>query len=392
MGEISKVDVGPKGHLYFNLRDEKENSMISCAMWKSRYDYFSVELKEGMKVIVAGNPEIYSVTGRLSFIVSSLELSGEGELKKEYNRLREKFKEEGLFEIERKRKIPDYITKIGVITSLKGAVIADFSNNLGKYGFKVKMIDARVEGQEAVSDIIKAINILKKEDIEVLVIMRGGGTLENLAPMMPFNNEFIIREVVNFPVPVITAIGHHKDTPLLSMVSDLNVSTPTASAMEIKKSWDKLSLFIDREKREIIYNYQNLINIQKENIKKIEEIIKNYKDIFLERYKKIENNFRESISVFKNSLINVNLKIISYKEKVLYNFKKVIENNREKIKSVEKIILSNNPERQLNLGYSITRINGKIIKSIEKLKKEDIIDISLKDGEVRSEIKDIRKN
>ncbi len=390
IGEISKVDIGPKGHVYFNLRDEKEQSMISCAIWKSRYDFFGIELKEGLKIIVSGAPEIYKVTGRLSFIATSIEFAGEGMLKKEYERLKEKLDKKGFFDPERKRKIPDYIQKIGVITSLKGAVIADFSNNLGKYGFKVKMIDCRVEGQEAVSDILSAIKLFKKEDIEVLVIMRGGGSLESLAPMMPFNNEAIINEVVSFKVPVISAIGHHKDIPLLSMVSDLAVSTPTASAIEIRKSWDNLFYFLEKEEKSIFYNYQNILNNKEELIRDISDKIKNYKEIIFKKHQEIENSFKNCLLIFKNKISIIFSEIENKRENLSYFFRQEIKEKKEYLKNLENFVFLNNPERQLNLGYSITRKNGKIIKSMEEIKKNDIIETKIKNGEIISEVKNIK--
>ena len=227
IGEVSEVGFGPTGHVYFSLKDEKDGSVLKCIIWKSKYILFGIRLEEGLKIIASGYPEIYPLSGRLSFIAEVLEHAGEGTLKKEYEKLKKKLAEEGIFAEERKRPLPKYLRRVGLITSKQGAVLADFLSNLGKYGFKIKMIDSRVEGQGAVEDLLLSIKTFKKQDIEALVIMRGGGSLES---MLAFNNELLVREVAGFPVPVIAAIGHDKDVPLMSLAADLAVSTPTAAA------------------------------------------------------------------------------------------------------------------------------------------------------------------
>jgi exodeoxyribonuclease VII large subunit len=138
---------------------------------------------------------------------------GEGELKKQYEELKRKLEKEGLFDESRKKEIPLLPCNIGIITSKEGAVINDFLNNLGQYGFKIKLVDSRVEGIEAVKDLLRAIKTLKGEKLDCLVIMRGGGSLESF---LAFNNVTLIKEVANLSFPVIVAIGHDKDVPLLA--------------------------------------------------------------------------------------------------------------------------------------------------------------------------------
>ncbi len=387
IGEILKVN--KRNHIYFNLRDEKEESSIHCILWKSRYDYLGVELKEGTKVIISGFPEIYKATGSLSFITTSVELVGEGILKKEYEKLKSKLEKEGLFE--KKKKLPLYPQKIGIITSLKGAVIADFSNNLGRYGFKIKMINSRVEGQEALSDLLSAVKRFRKEDIDILIIMRGGGALEKLAPLMPFNNEFLVREVVSFPVPVITAIGHHKDNPLLSMASSLNVSTPSIAATIINKSWDEISFLLEREERKIIHCYKEKLDKDKDLIDKTLSFIKNYKEVVFKGYKREEDKFLFSLSNFNNILKNVKIILREKKDSFLNYLEERKEELKKELERKEKIISINNPERQLSLGYTITKIRGKILRDIKGLKKEDKIETILRKGKIISKVEKYEK-
>ncbi|PIU43675.1 MAG: exodeoxyribonuclease VII large subunit [Candidatus Nealsonbacteria bacterium CG07_land_8_20_14_0_80_39_13] len=367
IGEVSEVKFGPSGHVYFSLKDEGDKSVISCIIWRYKYQLYGIELREGLKIIASGHPEIYAPTGRISFLAEVIEHAGEGELKKEYERLKKKLSEEGLFAEEKKRKIPAYIQRIGMITSLNGAVIADFSNNLGKFGFKVKMIDSRVEGQTAAAEILSSIRTFKKQNIEALVIMRGGGSLES---MLAFNNELLVREVANFPVPVIVAIGHHKDVPLMALVADIAVSTPSIATTMLTESWKQASLLLERHERNIISKYS---------------------DFIFEKYKKIENGLKISLGNFKNALLNVRIGLGSSLDKSLAGFSSLLLRTSQQLTQAEKIIGLNDPERQLMLGYSITRCNNKIVRSIKNVKIGEGIDVQVSDGKINSQIINIAK-
>jgi exodeoxyribonuclease VII large subunit len=343
IGEVSGVNFGPTGHVYFSLKDEKNGEMINCICWKSKYILFGIKLEEGSKIIATGYPEIYTLSGRLSFISDVIEYAGEGTLQKEYEKLKKKLAEEGIFAKERKREIPKYLRSVGIITSKQGAVLADFLSNLGKYGFKIKMIDSRVEGQGAVEDLISAIKTFKNQDIEALVIMRGGGSLESMAA---FNNELLVREVVNFKVPVIAAIGHHKDEPLVALAADLAVSTPSIAATTLTEPWRQVDLLVE--------------TALKISLQKLDSII-------------------QSGKIGLDNLWN----------ELTFGFKSLLSRISQQLDNSGKIIYSNNPERQLNLGYSIARCGGKIVRSIKNVKLGENLDIHVVDGNIISEIKNI---
>lgn len=364
VGEVSEVKTGPTGHVYFTLKDETDGAVLNCIIWKSKYQMYGIRLEEGMKIMAFGHPEIYAPSGRLSFIAETLEPAGEGELKKQYDELKRKLTQEGLFEETRKRPLPKYPQRIGVITSLQGAVIADFSNNLGKFGFKVKMIDSRVEGQLAVADLLNAIKTFRKQDIEVLVIMRGGGSLE---AMMAFNNELLVREVANFPVPVIAAIGHDKDAPLITLAADSAPSTPTAAANLLGESWNQALLFLERYERDIIGRYEEI----------------------LEKYKAVEARLKLSFLNFKNALQNVKINLENSLEKYCTGFEALLEKAREKLEYALRIINLNNPERQLRLGYSIVMAGERIVRKTGDVKIGESLDIKVSDGKIISEVKKI---
>lgn len=388
IGEIGKVDIYPSGHVYFSLRDEKDQSVINCIIWKSRYELFGVEVKEGIKIIATGRPDIYKATGRLSFIAETIEIAGEGLLKKEYEKLKKKLSEEGLFEESKKRALPAYPQKIGVITSRQGAVLADFLSNIGNHGFKIKMVDSRVEGQSAIADLLLAVKTIRKKDIEVLVIIRGGGSFESL---QAFNNELLVREVSNFPVPVISAIGHDKDIPLISLAADVEVSTPSIAAVTISKSWKEAVMFLERHERSIFDSFRENIEDTHNLISRKTETIQESTEFIIERYKNIENNFRVVVQNFRNTLLNIESNVKNYLNGIFCSFTELFKKTYQQLEESETVIFAHNPERQLNLGYSIARVKDRIIKSTKDVRIKDNISLTVFDGTINSEVKNINK-
>lgn len=362
IGEVGEAKLGPTGHMYFTLKDEKDGAMISCIIWAGKYRLFGVKLEQGLKIVAEGCPEIYPKSGRLSFVANVIQLAGEGDLKKQYDLLKKKLTEEGLFALEEKRAVPKYVQKIGVITSKQGAVIHDFLNNIGKHGFTIKMIDSRVEGQGAVEDLLASVKTFRKKDIDVLVLIRGGGSMESL---MPFNNELLVREVAGFPVPVIVGIGHDQDVPLVALAADRAESTPTAVANLLNESWEQALLLTERFERKIFYNF----------------------GLIFEKYKKAENKIMVAFGSFGNYLENAGLKLRNLLNNNFSDFKNLLIMANGKLLIAEKVIISNNPEKQLKLGYSIAKINGKIIRKVGDAKTGDIINLRVSDGEILSETK-----
>lgn len=346
IGEVSEMKFGPTGHLYFSLKDKKDKSVLSCVIWNYDYKICGVELKEGLEIIAKGIPDVYPLTGQLKFKAKTIQLVGEGELKKEYEKLKKKLEEEGFFSSERKKEIPSFIKKVGIITSRQGAVINDFLNNLGRFGFNIKFVDSRVEGAEAVKDLLNSVKAMKKIDLDVLVIMRGGGSLESF---LAFNNEALIREASGLPFPVVAALGHDKDVPLLALASDKTVSTPTAAANLLNQSWVEAESELKRKEGEIFGCLERIIS----------------------SFRMIEYKVRE---VFPALLENVIVKL------------------KERMENMERIIMHNSPERNLRLGYCIAQNEKGIIKSIKNIKLEEIVDLKVFDGTINTQVKKIQKH
>lgn len=412
VGEVSQLKIhGPSGHVYFTLKDKNGGGVINCVVWKSIYRMFGESLKEGMEIILSGKSDIYAPRGSLAFKVESFELVGEGALKKAYDELKIKLTKEGIFSQNKKRPIPDHPEKIGVITSLRsGTVIHDFTSNLKKFGFKIVAIDSRVEGQEAVRELIASVKSFRKKDIDALVIIRGGGSLESL---MAFDNEMLVREIAKFPVPVIAGIGHHKDVTLVSLAADIAESTPSAVAYLLNRPWEVIDNKIEIDKKSILYNFESTINSLKNKINiSLSSISKLFEYIF-NQYKKIENSVlfastkigrqiskdenlikerhRLIIKLFSVGIRDKKTELMSDWNNLRDLFILLSEEKSRKLLEFQKIISQNNPKRQLKMGYSITRINGKIARSVYSFEKNDILKTELFDGEVESEIKKINK-
>ncbi len=342
-GEVSQCKFAVSGHVYFTIKDTTGNGVLDCVIWKGVYAMCGVKLEVGMEVIITGHPNVYGPTGRLSIVADAIELVGEGALKKAYDELKKKLEVEGLFDMSRKRVLPELASKVGVITSREGAVIHDFLNNLGKFGFKVTLVDSRVEGQTAIKDLIAAIRTMRKEAedgaIEALVIIRGGGSLESL---QAFNNEALVREVVAFPVPVLAGIGHDQDVPLLALAADYMASTPTATAHILNRSWEDAYAKLNRAGQIYV---------------RIDEAIK---------------RLHADLDLAWTTVLDQTAGGIKWA--------------KEQMDYAERSIRVNDPTRQLKLGYSIVRQHGKILRSTRDARFGDKLETQVSDGTIHSQV------
>ncbi len=409
IGEVTGMKIDTNGHVWFSLRDKKNGNVIGCVIWKYNYRMSGVELKEGLEVIVSGSSDIYPARGSFNFKVDTVELVGEGSLKKAYDELKQKLTKEGLFDPASKKSMPDYPQKIGVITSLRsGTVIHDFTSNLGKFGFKIKAMDSRVEGQEAVKGVLSCLKAFKKENIDVLVIIRGGGSLESL---MAFDNEMLVREIADFPVPIIAGIGHHKDVTLVSMAADAAESTPSAAAQLLNRSWEKALHKIESEEYQIIREFGSVLRSSEEALNSSLELITDAFSPIFKRYERAEKRISREMFKMEYGISNAKRDIIETKSSVLRSFILVFEDKKndlslqwksskegfsflkekasENFQSLERMISQNDPERQLKLGYSIARSRDKLVRNIGSLKEGDPLEIKVSDGTIDSEIKKI---
>lgn len=412
IGEVGQVSKSSKGHVYFSLKDQKKESVIYCVIWKGNYELYGIDLEDGMEIVATGYPDIYEPTGRLTFKADAIELVGEGALKKAYEELKKKLTNEGIFDIDKKRPIPDYANRIGIITSIHGAVIHDFINNLGKYGFHAKIMDSRVEGQQAVKELLLSMKSFRKQDIDVLVIIRGGGSLESL---VAFNNEPLVREVSSFPVPVIAGIGHHLDVPLVSLAADAMESTPTATANLLNKSWEQAENTVQAYQRDILEQYSHMLRETQAHLEGSISMIQEGLNLIFDSYREVERTLKTSISKVRYSIL-MNRKFIkdvvaSIKRGFLRSvrsfdkyissvwvislqpgFASNLSSIVQRLEFFENTVRLNDPTRQLRLGYSITRHKGKVVRVIRDVQLGASLNTEVSDGSIDSEVKGVHKN
>ncbi|EKE22217.1 MAG: exodeoxyribonuclease VII large subunit [uncultured bacterium] len=383
-GEVSSFNL--KGQLYFSLKDKNDGSVLDCFMWMNDYKMCGIEIEEGMELTIQGFSEIYKPNGRFTFRTSTIELVGEGALKKAYDELKKKLKDEGLFEDSRKKLIPDYPQSIGLITSRDGAVINDFLNNIGRFGYKITFVDSRVEGIMAVKDLISALKYFQKNPVDVLVIIRGGGSLESL---QAFNNETLIREMLKIPVPVLCGIGHDKDIPLISFVADKTASTPTAVTQVLNNSWEKATYKIDYYLQNMYMHFREMMQIEKDKLEKATNQIKDFYSFIIGKFLQYEQSIKDFILNVGHTIRHEKYKVQKIEELIIDKFKDKLIQANNNLTSIEKNINQNSPERQLKLGYSIITVDGKVVRSVNQIKEGDVIIGKINDGEIESSVKKI---
>lgn len=234
IGEVSEVNNKP-GYkaVYFTVKDTKAS--LPCMMWLNRYQAAGIDMRVGMLVELTGRFTLYAPKGRMNFDVFGIALAGEGNLRLQVANLAKKLQAEGLMRPERKRALPSYPRSIGLVTSPRGAAVHDVLRTLRRRFplAEVKVAGVAVEGEHAAEGLITALKTVEQAGVEVILLVRGGGSFEDL---MPFNDEDLARAVVASTVPVVTGIGHEPDTSIADMVADLRASTPTAAAEAVSPS------------------------------------------------------------------------------------------------------------------------------------------------------------
>ena len=363
-GEISNFKNHYTGHMYFTLKDE--NSLIKCIMFKSYAQKLNFMPKDGMKVFALGGVSVFERDGVYQIYVKAMQEDGVGILYKKYEELKHRLEKEGYFDEKHKQKIPLMPKTIGVLTSQTGSVIRDIINVSTRRNpnVNIRLLPVPVQGEGAAEKIAYGIRFMNENKLaDVLILARGGGSLEDL---WPFNEEIVARAIYNSEIPIISAVGHETDFSISDFVADLRAPTPSAAA--------ELAVPDIYEIKQKINIYQNRLRLTL--IKKVE--------IMKLRYEKCMSS-----RVFKEPLRNINdnyLKIDSYIKRLENTIK--AKQKEEKTKYIELIskLDTLSPLKTLTRGYSITEHNNKVIKSAKELNAGDKIDIRFVDGKRKAEI------
>lgn len=365
-GEITNFKAHYTGHLYFTLKDE--SSTIKCIMFKGYAQFLKFKPTDGMKVVINGQIGVFERDGVYQIYCKSMSPEGLGDLYLAYEQLKNKLQKEGLFDASKKKKIPFLPKRVGVITSRTGAVVRDIINVTTRRYPNVDLLiyPAAVQGVNVASTVIeglKTFNTLK--NVDVIIIARGGGSFEDL---FGFNDEALARQVYASQIPVISAVGHETDFTICDFVSDLRAPTPSAAAELVYPEYSEIVNRIITDKKRTIIAIKNYIDRKRQYVEKLKAA----------KLEKVPLDKINRYRIIIDNLLSKSESSIKYK----------VEKYRTRcIKSISKIDALS-PLKTLTRGYSVTEnSDGKVIKSISDVNKDENIRIKLIDGKIEAIVK-----
>ena len=391
-GEISNFKAHTSGHFYFSLKDE--GSKINAIMFRSNASKVLFKPFFFMKVLVSGRISIYEAMGSYQIYVDEMLEDGVGNLYIAFEQLKKKLQAEGLFEASHKRKIPSVPKRVGIVTASTGAAIRDIMTTI-KRRFPICetiLFPTLVQGENAKDDIVRNIERAQDYDLDVLIVGRGGGSIEDL---WPFNEEVVARAIYNSKVPVISAVGHEVDFTIADFVADLRAPTPTAAAELAVPNMADLQKHITQFKvrlNEAIYKKVNYLKLYLEAVKN-SFVLKNPQIMFENKKQSlslINDKLNElmigKVQCFKNELDKIKKSYVLTNPYLLYKDEVLMVKN-----IIDKLNLLN-PLNILSRGYSITYLNDQALKSVLKVKEDDMISIRLSDGNLNAKVLEVKED
>lgn len=415
-GELSNFRIRMHSHQYFSLKDEK--SKINVVMFKSYFEKLRFKPEEGMKVYISGYVGTYERQGNYQFYAESMEPAGLGALYEQFLQLQEKLSKEGLFASSHKKPLPMFPDKIAVVTSASGAVIHDImvtANRRFPYA-EIDLFPAKVQGSDAAPTIVDALRQIQAsgDEYDVVIIGRGGGSLEDL---WPFNEEEVVRQIYAMPMPVISSVGHETDTTLADLVADARAATPTAAAEYATPNLADVLTTINQLRARLLSGMQTIIKQKREQVENLKnsqvfkEPARLYDqqaqsvDILKQRLVQVERNlFKEKIAQYR--LLNQRLKAVSPDKQLKANQQQLtylvnnleksmtayLKNKRHELASQVQKLDDNSPLKAISRGYVYTSdTDGKTITQVEQLHTGQKINLTFKDGDVQAKVIEIRR-
>jgi len=411
-GEISNFKNHTRGHLYFTLKDE--NSRLSAVMFQGNTKMLQFKPEDGMKVLITGRISAYPASGSYQIYVESMELDGIGNLYIEFEKLKEKLFKEGLFNKEHKKPIPKFPERIGVITADTGAAVRDIMSTIKRrYPLsEVILFPTLVQGEFAAPNIVKQIEVADNYGCDVLIVGRGGGSIEDL---WAFNEEIVARAIYNANTPIISAVGHEPDFTIADFVADLRAPTPTGAAEMAVPTISDINNLINQYKLRLNKNIKTLVNTKFIQLYSLKNsfILKNPMSLYEmkeQNLDKLIDNLNKNITIYldnkkhclelninnlklvspDNLIINSQNKLNELKNKLNNIMDKELNNTKHKLDYVINTLKLVNPLNILSNGYSLVRMDDKVIKTSKDLKIDDKINIKLHDGEINAIVKEIK--
>lgn len=385
-GEISNFKAHSRGHYYFTIKDEE--ARINAVMFATNVKKIKFLPQDGMKVLVTGKISVYPANGGYQIYVTDMLEDGVGNLYIAYEQLKKKLEEEGLFDCEHKKKIPKIPDKIGVITASTGAAIRDIISTIKRRWplADIYLFPCLVQGEFASRDIARQIQNADDYDVDVLIVGRGGGSIEDL---WSFNEEVVARAIYNAKTPIISAVGHEIDFTIADFVADMRAPTPTGAAeMAVPNISDMLD-YIHQLDIRLYKNMIHKLDIYKHKVNDLKnrKILKNPVMLYEIKEQKLDI-LLDRIRYYITDLVNIkSSKLIKIKGSFVFKQpENIISSKKNKYVNLLSKLEALSPLLTIKRGYLIAKLDGKVVNRVKDVKKKDILDLSMKDGEIKVEV------
>ena len=412
-GQVSNFRKRPT-HQYFSLKDDR--AVIQATIWAGIYQKLGFELEEGMKINVIGRVQIYEPSGSYSIIIEKAEPDGVGALAIQFEQLKKKLSEEGLFQDRFKQAIPQFAKKIGVVTSRSGAVIQDIITTVSRRfpGVEIVLYPTKVQGEGAAEEIARNITRANERyDLDVLIIGRGGGSIEDL---WAFNEEIVVRSIFESRLPIISSVGHETDVTLADFVADRRAATPTAAA-ELATPVTKLDLltYLKNQEKRMATAVQNTLSKKKEALRGlIQSVIfrqpERLYDGYLQRLDQlmlrlkqglngelVRNQQKVQAQIHRLEQLSPIVKLQRYQDRI-QQLQKLMRSQMAvtydakvaEVKRLSEALVMLDTSRIVARGYAIVKKEGAVVSSAKDLKVNDQVMLIMRDGQVDLEVKDVK--
>lgn len=389
-GEISNFKAHTRGHFYFTLKDD--TSRINAIMFSFNASKLKFMPEDGMKVLVKGKISVFESTGNYQIYVSDMLEDGVGNLHIAFEQLKKKLGDEGLFDPKYKKEIPKIPMRVGIVTASTGAAVKDILSTI-KRRFpicKTILFPCLVQGELAKDDIVKKLDIADNYNLDVIILGRGGGSIEDL---WPFNEEVVARKVFSCKTPIISGVGHQIDFTICDFVADKRAETPTGAAERAVPVLTDLLLEIDNYKIRYLNSVKRILDNNKLRLKKLTDsyVLKNPLSMYEIKEQKLDNlidkfNTYMNTILYKNkSKLEIMLNSIVFKEPTILYEDKMKKTNH----LIEKLEILN-PLSALKRGYSIVKKDNKCISNINDINKDDMLDVTISNGILNVKVLEVK--
>ena len=368
-GEVSNCKYHTSGHIYFSLKDE--SGTIACVMFAGQRGGLSFHMREGRQIIVLGSVNVYERTGSYQLYAQEIRLDGEGTLYEKYQMLKQELEEMGMFAPEYKKAIPRYAKRIGVVTAPTGAAVRDIMNISARRNPYVQLLlyPAQVQGEGAKESIVRGIRMLETKNVDVIIVGRGGGSIEDL---WAFNDECVARAIFDCQVPVISAVGHETDVTIADYVADLRAPTPSAAAELAVWDYRQLQGYLDECRLRMNRSMTGTIRINRLRLKELD--------------------VRLSYLHPRHKLQDQQQRLIELEEELRTLMRDRVKEARHRLAIQIEKLNGLSPVRKLNQGFAyVEEADGGVVKSIRQVEKGDELTVYVTDGLIRTSVKAVQK-